>query len=98
VEEIRGNIWFSKLDKEEKDFVESVARDYIGDIHRGFDKFIREITDDDVKRLFEIKMRRILKFSSKEAEDHLLNLEDEMAEVKNHLENLVDFAIEGKLF
>jgi topoisomerase-4 subunit A len=56
-------------------------------------KFVREITDDDVKRLFEIKMRRILKFSSKEAEEHLLNLEEEMAEVKNHLDNLTEFAI-----
>jgi len=58
------------------------------------DKFIREITDDDVKRLFEIKMRRILKFSSKEAEEHLLNIEDEISVVKNHLDNLNDFAID----
>ena len=76
------------------------GKDYgavIKHIHKRFipfkDKFIREINDDDVKRLFEIKMRRILKFSSKEAEDHLLNIEDEIAEVKNHLENLIDFAI-----
>lgn len=55
--------------------------------------FKRKITDDDVKRLFEIKMRRILKFSSKEAEDHLLSIEEAIAEVKNHLENLVDFSI-----
>jgi topoisomerase-4 subunit A len=38
-------------------------------------KFIREITDEDIKRLFEIKMRRILKFSSKEAEEELLKIE-----------------------
>ncbi|MDA3890297.1 MAG: DNA gyrase/topoisomerase IV subunit A [Salinivirgaceae bacterium] len=55
--------------------------------------FIREINDEDVKRLFEIKMRRILKFSTKEAEDHLLSIEENIAEVKNHLENLVDYAI-----
>lgn len=57
------------------------------------EQFIREITDEDVKKLFEIKMRRILKFSSKEAEDHLRKIEDEIAEVKNHLDNLVEFAI-----
>ncbi len=56
-------------------------------------QFIRKVTDEDVKKLFEIKMRRILKFSSEEAENHLLNINEEIAEVKNHLDNMVDFAI-----
>jgi len=76
------------------------GKDYevvIKHIHKRFEPFlktfIREITDDDVKRLFEIKMRRILKFSSTEAEDNLLAIEENIAEVKNHLNNLTDFAI-----
>jgi topoisomerase-4 subunit A len=69
----------------------------IAHIHRRLDpfkeQFIREITDDDIRKLFEIKMRRILKFSTDEAEEHLRNIEDQIQEVKNHLDNLVDFAI-----
>ncbi len=55
--------------------------------------FIREINDEDVKKLFEIKMRRILKFSSEEAENFLRGIEEEIEEVKNHLNNLVDYTI-----
>ncbi|PKP10207.1 MAG: DNA topoisomerase IV [Bacteroidetes bacterium HGW-Bacteroidetes-4] len=69
----------------------------IAHIHKRFEpfkkQFVREITDEDVKKLFEIKMRRILKFSTKEAEDLLLRLEEEMTEVKNHLNNIVEYAI-----
>ncbi len=56
--------------------------------------FIREITDDDVKRLFEIRMRRILKFSSIEAENHLQSILDEIEIIKNNLANIVDFTID----
>lgn len=55
--------------------------------------FIRPVNDEDVKKLFEVKMKRILKFSSKEADNYLKNIEEEMLEVKNHLENIVDFTI-----
>ena len=57
------------------------------------DKFIRPITDDDIRKLFEIKMRRILKFSSDEADAHLRDLEANIAEVKNNLEHIIDFTI-----
>jgi len=33
-------------------------------------KFLRPINDEDIKKLFEIRMRRILKFSSNEAEEN----------------------------
>ncbi len=56
--------------------------------------FIRQITDDDVKRLFEIRMRRILKFSSIEAENHLQSILDEIEIIKNNLANIVDFTID----
>jgi topoisomerase-4 subunit A len=55
--------------------------------------FIREITDDDIKRLFEIKMRRILKFSSLEAEDNLNAILNEIKVIKNNLENIVEYTI-----
>lgn len=54
---------------------------------------IREITEDDIKRLLEIKMRRITKHDSEKADEKLLNLEDEIKQVKFDLEHLIDFAI-----
>ncbi|NPA69069.1 MAG: DNA gyrase/topoisomerase IV subunit A [Chlorobi bacterium] len=57
-------------------------------------KFVREITDDDIKRLFEIRMKRILKFSSSEAEERLLAILEEIKAVKNNLENIVEYTVE----
>ena len=36
--------------------------------------FIREITNDDILRLMEIKMRRILKFNSDKADEYIATL------------------------
>ncbi len=55
--------------------------------------FLRKITTDDVKRLLEIKMRRITKHDADKADEKLLSIEDEIKQVKYHLDNLVDFAI-----
>ncbi|MCO6501424.1 MAG: DNA gyrase/topoisomerase IV subunit A [Vicingus serpentipes] len=57
-------------------------------------KLIREITDDDVKRLLEIRMRRITRHDSDKADEKLLQLEDEIEKVKFNLANLIDFAID----
>lgn len=54
----------------------------------------REVTDDDVKRLLEIKMRRITKHDSDKADNHIASLEEEMARIKDNLENLIDYAID----
>ena len=55
---------------------------------------LREVTDEDVKRLLEIKMRRITKHDSEKADEKLSSLEDEIAQVKFNLANLVDFAVD----
>ena len=54
---------------------------------------LRAVNDDDIKRLLEIRMRRITKHDSEKADEKLLNLEEEIKQVKFNLENLVDFAI-----
>jgi len=54
---------------------------------------LREVTDEDVKRLLEIRMRRITKHDSEKADEKLSNLEDEIKKVKYNLKNLVDFAV-----
>jgi topoisomerase IV subunit A len=56
-------------------------------------QFYREITIDDILRLTEIRIKRISKFNSFKADEVMRNLEGEIAEVKNHLDHLIDFAI-----
>jgi topoisomerase-4 subunit A len=53
----------------------------------------RPVTDDDVARLTEIKIKRISKFNSFEADDHIAKLETEMGKVEKNLKNLVKFTI-----
>lgn len=54
---------------------------------------LREVSDEDVKRLLEIRMRRITKHDTEKADEKLASLEDEIAQVKYDLEHLVDFAV-----
>jgi topoisomerase-4 subunit A len=54
---------------------------------------LRAVTDDDVKRLLEIRMRRITRHDTEKADEKLASLEDEIAQVKYNLENLIDFAV-----
>ncbi len=53
----------------------------------------RPVTEEDILRLTEIKIKKISKFDLGKAQQHLDNLEEKIAEVKNHLANLVDYAI-----
>ena len=67
-------------------------------IHKGLKPhtkhLLRAVTDDDVARLTEIKIKRISKFDGFKAEELLARLEGEIAQVKHHLENLTDYAID----
>ena len=67
-------------------------------IHKGLKphikKLIRPVTDEDVARLTEIKIKRISKFDSEKANNDILQLEEQLKEVKHHLENLIDYAVE----
>ncbi|MCG8576179.1 MAG: DNA gyrase/topoisomerase IV subunit A [Flavobacteriales bacterium] len=54
----------------------------------------RKVTDDDVERLLELKMRRITKHDSDKADLRIAALEEELKQVKYHLENLIDYAID----
>lgn len=58
------------------------------------DKFRREITRDDLLRLMEIKMARILKFNAFKATELLLAIEDEIEQVLEKLRNIVPYTIE----
>jgi topoisomerase IV subunit A len=53
----------------------------------------RAITEDDIVRLTEIRIKRISKFDIDKAQQKIDSLEDQIAEIKHHLANLIDYAI-----
>ena len=53
----------------------------------------RAVTEEDITRLTEIRIKRISKFDLDKAQQKIEALEDEIAQVKHHLEHLIDFAI-----
>ena len=54
---------------------------------------MREVTQDDIVRLTEIKIKRISKFDKKKADEYIKGLEDEMEETKKNLKSLTKYAI-----
>lgn len=57
-------------------------------------QFIRDILDEDLQKLTQIPMIRITRFDSDKADEVLLKIEAEMEEVKKHLANLIEYAID----
>lgn len=57
-------------------------------------KLIREIVDEDLNKLTQIPMIRITRFDSDKADENIAKLEAEMEEVKGHLANLIEYAVE----
>jgi len=55
--------------------------------------FHREITNDDIVKLTEIKIKRISKYDSFKADEHIKGVEGEITEVRNHLKNIIPYAI-----
>jgi topoisomerase-4 subunit A len=56
-------------------------------------RLAREVTRDDIIQLTEIKIKRISKYDSGKADEHIKNIEIELDEVKNHLRNIIPFSI-----
>jgi len=54
----------------------------------------RAITKEDIARLTEIRIKKISKFDIDKAKQFIESLEDKIAIVKNHLANLIEFAID----
>lgn len=55
--------------------------------------FHRPITDEDLIKLWEIKMGRILKFNSEKADQRIAELDAEIEKITNDLEHIVDYTI-----
>lgn len=54
----------------------------------------RAITEQDIEKLTEIRIKRISKFDIDKAAALIESLEGDILEVKNHLDNIVDYAIQ----
>jgi topoisomerase-4 subunit A len=56
--------------------------------------FYREVTEEDIVRLTEIRIKRISKFDSFKADESIRKIEEEMEQVKFHLDNIIDYSID----
>ncbi len=67
-------------------------------IDKGLQPYIkhlkRTVTEDDIVRLTEIRIKRISKFDIDKAQQKVDSLEDNIAEVKHHLKNLIEYSID----
>lgn len=104
LEELNERWHFSSL---EKIFIENrIYRDIeecetweevIKAIDKGLDphksKLMREVTEEDIIRLTEIKIKRISRYDAFKADEYIRELEKEMKEVKHNLRHLTDYAI-----
>ena len=61
------------------------------------ESFVRAITRDDVAKLLDVKMRRIIKYNSEKADAYIKSLNDKIAEIDNNLAHLVEYTIEWYL-
>jgi topoisomerase-4 subunit A len=51
---------------------------------------VREVTKDDILRLLEIKMQRILKFNKDKADELMARIKEEIDEIDGKLKNMVE--------
>jgi topoisomerase-4 subunit A len=56
--------------------------------------FVREVTRDDILRLLEIKMQRILKFNKDKADKLIIATKKEIGDIDRKLNSMVDVTIE----
>jgi Type IIA topoisomerase (DNA gyrase/topo II, topoisomerase IV), A subunit len=57
-------------------------------------KLIREVTRDDILRLLEIKMGRILKFNLDNSNELIARIKGEIKTINNHLAHIVDYTVD----
>jgi len=90
---IEERIYKDKGFEESKNMDEAVAH-----IDKRLDpwkpKLRREVTRDDIMKLMEIRMARILKFNKEKADSHIQAIEDEIAEIIHNIENIIPFTID----
>ena len=63
-----------------------------------YPQLVREVTKDDILKLLEIKMQRILKFNKDKADELMARLKDEIAKIERDLNNMVEVTANWFLF
>ncbi|MCM1066671.1 MAG: DNA gyrase/topoisomerase IV subunit A [Muribaculaceae bacterium] len=90
---IENRIYEDKEFKEAKDLDSALA--HIDSRLEPFKpSFIREITRDDLLRLLEIKMKRILRFNSDEADEAIAALRKRISDTLDRLDHIDDVTVE----
>ena len=105
--EVQESIFYSTLEKifienriyKDKEFEESKSMpEAVAHIDKRLipfkANFIREVEEDDILKLMEIKMGRILKFNSEKADQSIAALNEQLEQIKNHLSNIVNYTID----
>ena len=106
LQELHEALMFASLEKifieeriyKDREFEESRSMDEaIAHIDKRLEpykpQFVRPVTNDDILRLMEIKMARILKFNSDKAENFIAEKLQQIAETRHHLETLTEYTI-----
>ncbi len=102
IADLKEKLLFSSL---EKIFIENrIYRDIeevetfeevIATVDRGLEpyksQFYREITEDDILRLLEIRIKRISKYDGFKADELMKRLENELAETEDNLANIIRY-------
>jgi len=104
LDELEGQWHFSSLERifiekriyrdiEEEETWEGVIKAIDKGLKPHIKHLKRAVTEDDIVRLTEIRIKRISKFDLDKAQQKIEALEDQIAQVKNHLEHLIDYAV-----
>ncbi len=104
--EIEESLHFASLERifieeriyKDKEFEQGESLDdVLGHIDRRLEPFKaslwREVTRDDLLKLMEIRMKRILKFNSEEADRLIANYKERIATIDDNLANITRFTI-----
>ncbi len=81
-------------DIEVQETLEGVVKAVFDGIKPFTKNLFREVTNDDVNRLLEIRIKRISKFDSFKADELIKRIEEEIEDINRNLANLTEFAID----
>ncbi len=106
-QELEESLFFASLEKifieeriyKDKEFEEAKDMDEaIAHIDKRLDPFkphfIREVTREDILKLMEIKMGRILKFNTDKCNAIIAQYKEDIAKIDDHLAHIVDYTID----
>ncbi|HVB03526.1 MAG TPA: DNA gyrase/topoisomerase IV subunit A [Chitinophagaceae bacterium] len=57
-------------------------------------KLKREVVPDDLVKLTEIRIKRISRFDSKKADEHIAEIEEKISQMSHHLSHLTEYTID----